>query len=118
MTVPLSPVRWAETAHLDSAQRDCVTAVVLKVLDAKCKMAPGQQEAMLAIYDTLGADGGGLFDQAVHQSIEQARSSPHLEASLRERIHQLRLEAEARIAKPTMKAFKVRLRRELFEPDA
>lgn len=117
MTRPPGPVHWAETARLDSSQRDCVTAVVLKVLDAKCKMPAEQQEAVLAIYDTLGVYSEGLFGPEVHQQIEQARCCQHLEQPLRERIHQLRLEAEARIAKPTMKAFKARLRRELFEPD-
>jgi len=116
MTLPLDPVHWAENACLDSIERDCITAVVLKVLDAKCKMPAEQQEAVLAIYDILGVYSAGLFGSDVHQTIEMARSMHQLDEALRDQIHQLRLEAEANIAKPVMKVFKERLRKELFEP--
>lgn len=115
MSRPTSPVHWAETASLDHMERDCITAVVLKVLDAKCKMPAEQQEAVLAVYDTLTPYHGGLFGPEVHHAIEQARSNVQLPPPLRALIHQLRLEAEASIAKPTMKVFKARLRQELFE---
>lgn len=116
--MPMSPVRWAETAHLDALQRDCVTAVVLKILDRKCRMEASQQEAMLAIYDTLGPATAGYFGQPVHACIEKARSRIHLEEALSDQIHHLRLYAEEKIEKPVMKAFKHRLRCELFKQDA
>lgn len=118
MTMPAGPVQWAENAHLDNMQRDCITAVVLKVLDAKCKMPAEQQEAVLAIYDTLEVYSNGLFGPEVHSYIDQARGEHQLDESLRDHIHQLRLEAEANIAKPVMKAFKARLRHELFVPNS
>lgn len=117
MNMPPYPVQWAESAHLDNMQRDCITAVVLKVLDAKCKMPAEQQEAVLAIYDTLEIYSNGLFGPEVHRYIDQALSANQLDEALRDHIHQLRLEAEANIAKPIMKAFKARLRHELFEPN-
>jgi len=110
-----SPVHWAETARLNQAERDCITAVVLKVLDAKCKMPAAQQEAILAIYDTVERDRDGPLGTEIHHAIDQARSDTRMAAPLREQIHQFRLEAETLIAKPTMKAFKARLRCELFE---
>jgi len=118
MTMPPDPIHWAENTPLDHMQRDCITAVVLKVLDAKCKMPAEQQEAILAIYDTLDVHSDGLFGPDVHRTIEQARNSPQLDEPLRDHIHQLRLEAETNIAKPVMKAFKARLRSELFEPNS
>lgn len=117
MIKPISPVHWAETAHLDALQRDCVTAVVLKILDRKCKMDADQQEAMLAIYDTLGPATSGYFGEPVHASIEKARTQLHMELALSEQIHQLRIDAERNIEKPVMKAFKHRLRCELFLQD-
>jgi hypothetical protein len=115
MTTPLTPVRWAQTATLSLTERDCVTAVVLKVLDAKCKMDAPQQEAILAIYDTLERATDGFFDDQVHAGIEQARETLTLEESLKAVIHRERLEAEEKIEKPVMKAFKARLCQELFE---
>jgi len=115
MSPSKSPVHWAETARLNQAERDCITAVALKVLDAKCQMPASQQEAVLTIYDTLEPYHGGLFGPEVHHAIEQARSNVQLPPPLRAQIHQLRLESEASITKPTMKAFKARLRQELFE---
>lgn len=117
MTVQLTPVQWAETAQLDISQCDCVTAVVLKILDRKCKMAAPQQEAMLAIYDTLQPPPSVAFDHSVHQCIEQVRSRQHLDETLYRKVHLLRLKAEADIEKTVMKTFKSRLRRELFEQE-
>jgi len=118
MTKPISPVHWAEVACLDNLERDCITAVVLKVLDAKCKMPSFQQEAVLAVYDTLDVYSDGLFGPDVHQAIQQALSSRHIEKSLGDQIHKFRLDAEANIAKLVMKAFKARLQSELFETDS
>lgn len=110
----LSPTAWAESSELNDEQLDCVTAVVLKVLDRKCKMPPEEQEAMLAIYDMLHPVPARHFDMAVHRIIEQALQQQTIDTATAGEIHRLRLGAEAVIAKPVMKAFKARLRRELF----
>lgn len=113
-TMPLTPVTWAEQSALSPLQRDCVTAVALKVLDKKCKMPAGQQEAMLAIYEVLDHQPGGLFGQEVHDCIEQALQHQSIPADTAAQIHRFRLEAEEKIHKPVMKAFKAKLREELF----
>ena len=110
----LTPVAWAEQSALEPLQRDCITAVVLKILDCKCKMPAREQEAMLAIYDVLQGQPGGLFGDEFYRCIEQARRQPKLPARLAAEIHRLRIAAEQKIPKPAMKAFKAKLRSELF----
>lgn len=114
----VTPINWAETSTLSTLENDCVTAVVLKILDRKCKMPADQQEAMLAIYDVIPHQPGGLFDQAEYQCIEQALQQQTIPATLAVRIHEYRVKAEENIPKPVMKAFKARLREELFERTA
>jgi hypothetical protein len=113
-TTPLTPVSWAEHNALDPLRRDCVTAVTLKILDKKCKMPVQHQEAMLAIYDVLHHQPGELFGREVYRCIEDALQQHNLSALTAEQIHRFRVEAEQKIPKPVMKAFKVRLREELF----
>lgn len=110
----LTPTTWAESSDLGPEQLDCITAVALKILDRKCKMPPEEQEAMLAIYDLLHPCPALHFDESVHLAIESALQQETLDPATAETIHQLRLQAEAVIPKPVMKAFKARLRDELF----
>ena len=111
---PLTPVVWAEQQVLEPIERDCVTAVALKILDRKCRMPAEEQEAMLALFDMLQHRPGGLFSTEVYRCIEQALEERELLPDTAERIHLFRLEAETKIPKPVMKAFKARLREELF----
>lgn len=113
----LTPTAWAESSDLDAEQLDCVTAVALKILDRKCKMPADEQEAMLAIYDLLHPTPARHFDDSVHQAIESALQQEQLDPVTADAIHRLRLHAEAVIPKPVMKAFKARLREELFGND-
>lgn len=115
--VLLTPTAWAEGSELSAEELDCVTAVVLKVLDRKCKMPADEQEAMLAIYDLLHPTPAILFDEGVHSTIDSALQRSEIPPSLQQEIHRLRLEAEARIPKPVMKRFKAKLRQELFQPE-
>ena len=103
---------WAQNAHLNTLQIDCVTAVVLKILDNKCKMNLEEQLAMLAIYRELGTRQGGLFDEGVHRTIEHALRVSDIRIS--RQIHDYRLYAERAIPKPIMKYFKQYLRESLF----
>lgn len=113
-TAILTPTVWAENSDLDAEQLDCVTAVALKILDRKCKMPPEEQEAMLAIYDLLHPAPATHFDDSVHEVIDSALQQQHVDPVTAEAIHRLRLQAEALIPKPVMKAFKAQLRDELF----
>lgn len=102
---------WAQQMIFDATQVDCTTAVVLKILDNKCKMLPGEMAAVLCIYDVVRQHPGKVFDDLAHQIIAQARNQPE---ETRERIHTLRLYAEANIPKPVMKTYKALLREGLF----
>jgi hypothetical protein len=104
--------QWAETAPLDALQIDCVTAVMLKILDNKCKMSAEEQIAMMAVYEVVKHRQGLLLDNAVHQEIESARHC--IDPLKSERIHALRLQAEQIIPKPLMKHFKSYLRESLY----
>jgi hypothetical protein len=103
---------WAADASLDPLQIDCVTAVMLKILDHKCKMSPEEQIALMAIYSVVKDRQGLLFDEEMHQAIHNAMNVS--QSAMGERIHQLRLQAEAQIPKPVMKYFKRYLRESLY----
>jgi hypothetical protein len=103
---------WAQNAHLNVLQVDCVTAVVLKILDNKCKMNLEEQLAMLAIYRQLRDRQGAMFDEGVHRTIEHALRVSDVRVS--RQIHEYRLYAESAIPKPVMKYFKQYLRESLF----
>jgi hypothetical protein len=112
METPHPAALWAEEASLDPLQVDCVTTVMLKILDHKCKMSPEEQIALMAIYGVVKHRQGLLLNEEVHQAIHNAMHvSPNV---MGERIHQLRQQAEAQIPKPVMKYFKRYLRESLY----
>lgn len=104
--------QWALEVGFNAEQMDCTTAVVLKILDNKCKMLPGEKAAVLSIYDTLRQLHVQLFGKAVHEAIQAMRLSPSEEVVAA--IHQFRVQAEASIPKPMMKSYKTLLRDALF----
>lgn len=108
---------WALQADFGPVEVDCTTAVVLKILDNKCKMLPGEKTAVLAVYDVVRDKPGMLFDRQTHGLIARARCMSKrtvADTSIGQSIHVLRLDAEARIPKLTMKAYKALLRAGLF----
>lgn len=111
-TVHHPAAEWAIEAGFNPEQVDCTTTVVLKILDNKCKMLPGEMAAVLAIYDALRNRPAPLLGSAVHEAIHAARFQPTVQA--REIIHQLRVQAEAAIPKLVMKRYKAFLRDGLF----
>ncbi len=112
MSKPHPAAEWAAQTTFSPRQVDCTTAVVLKILDNKCKMLPGEKAAVMAVYDVVKNQPGELLDGKVHASIARARFQG--DAQLMQHIHSLRIEAEARIPKPVMKAYKAVLREGLF----
>jgi hypothetical protein len=104
--------QWALETGFNSDQVDCTTTVVLKILDNKCKMIPGEKAAVMAIYDVVRHLPAPLFDNAVHETIRAARLTPTPEVM--DAIHQLRVHAEEAIPKPVMKKYKAFLRDGLF----
>lgn len=103
---------WALDAGFNPEQVDCTTAVVLKILDKKCKMSLGEMAAVMAIYDAVRQLPAPLFDSAVHDAIGAARQQTT--PAVLETIHQFRVHAEAVIPKPVMKSYKAFLRDGLF----
>jgi hypothetical protein len=103
---------WAQTMSFDATQVDCTTTVVLKILDNKCKMLPGEKAAVMCIYDVVRLQAGTLFDDDAHATISQAREN--FDDATKTKIHELRVYAEANIPKPVMKAYKAVLRDGLF----
>lgn len=107
---------WARGRAFTPEQLDCTTAVVLKILDGKCKMGAGEKRAVTAVYQELYSRPESqqhLFDSSSHQLIAQALEGMDSSA-LREAIHALRLQAEVDIPKPVMKAYKAVLADGLF----
>ena len=103
---------WAQEMVFDPTQVDCTTTVVLKILDNKCKMLPGEKVAVMAVYDVVKQQPASLFDTDTHQVIADARIQPN--NMVMQTIHELRVFAEANIPKPVMKAYKAVLRDGLF----
>jgi hypothetical protein len=111
-TVPFA--ERAETMPLQGRDIDCVVAVMLKILDGKCKMTGSAKAVMERVYDTVKGRPGQILSADIHEIIAAARtrSDPDLLAQ----IHRQRVAAESRIPRPVMKAFKARLRRDGLLP--
>jgi hypothetical protein len=106
---PLHPAaNWARETVFEPAHLDCVRAIMLKILDAKCKMGRAEQTALAAVYDVVKDRPGQTLGDGIHELIAAARRQP--DDQLRALIHQRRVQAEARIPKPVMKDFKQWLR--------
>lgn len=99
---------WAGSATLEPVHLDCVTAIMLKILDAKCKMGEAEKNALTAAYDVLKDRPGQGLDASVHDLIARARQGKNAEVAAA--IHDWRVRAEAYIPKPVMKGFKQMLR--------
>ena len=89
---------------------DCITTVMLKILDGKCKMLPEEKLLMADLYDQIKHLNVTLLPADIHQLILQAREG--MDEKMVEIIYEQRLYAEQAITRPTMKAFKARLREE------
>lgn len=106
----LSPAEWAE-AHLhDPIHIDCTTAVMLKILDGKCKMEPDEKQTIAVMYDVVKHRTGKLLDNTHHQLIKTARGKLDDETVMQ--VYEQRLYAETMITRPVMKSYKAMLRGE------
>jgi len=106
----LAPEDWAATATLLPAEVDCVTAVMLKILDGKCKMAAEEKGIMEGLYDACTEREGLLLGDDYHDLVRAARADGG--DTMRARVYEQRVLAETMISRPVMKGFKARLRRE------
>jgi len=109
---PLSPpslATWATTyLQPGSDQVDCTIAVMLKILDGKCKMGGEEKAIMAALYHAVADRAGQRLGAAEHALIARARAGSD-EALILE-IYERRLLAETMISRPVMKAYKAWLR--------
>jgi len=102
--------RWALTHPLAPIHVDCATAVMLKILDGKCKMRTEEKRVMELLYDEVKTQPGRLLDAALHLLITQAREHP--DEATKNIIYEKRLLAETAISRPVMKGFKAMIRQE------
>ena len=99
---------WVASHSLTASDVDCATAVMLKILDGKCKMGTVEKTVMAALYDALLGRPGERFGQVEHALIASARKDAS--EALRNTIYEQRVLAETAISRPVMKAFKAMIR--------
>lgn len=100
--------RWVAAHELTPSDVDCATAVMLKILDGKCRMGTVEKLLMAQLYDALRPRPGLRFGDDYHALIASARAAS--DEPLRLRIYELRVLAETAISRPVMKAFKAMIR--------
>lgn len=107
--------QWLAAHPLSPAHVDCATAVMLKILDGKCKMRPTEKSVMALLYDAIRDCPGALLGADSHALIAEARSQ--LDEAMRLRVYERRVLAETMISRPVMKGFKALLREQgLLDP--
>jgi hypothetical protein len=95
---------WAEAISLDPLQVDCVTTIMLSILDNQCELGLEEQISLMAIYGVMKHRDGVVLEKAVHQVIERAQDSN--DQLITDEIHALRLYAERVIPRQVMYYFK------------
>lgn len=101
---------WVRQHALSPSDVDCATAVMLKILDGKCKMSAIEKLVMERLYDAVKGRPGWRLDADCHALIGAARGDAS--EALKNFIYEKRLLAETTISRPVMKAFKAMIRRE------
>ena len=112
LDAPHPAAAWAEAITLDPLQVDCVTTIMLSILDNQCKLGLEEQIALMAVYSVVKHRNGVVLDRTVHQAIERAQQSG--DQQTRNEIHELRLYAERAIPSLIMHHFKRFLHESLY----
>lgn len=107
---------WVRVHPLAPVEVDCATAVMLKILDGKCKMAAAEKRVMAQLYDQIKAMPGLALGEETHRLIATARSLP--DDGLKNFIYEKRVLAETVITRPVMKGFKAMIRQHGLLVDA
>lgn len=105
---PVSFHNWIKASRLSEVDVDCSTAVMLKILDGKCKMDEQEKVIMMMLYDQIKHRDGVIFGNEIHLLIEQARNME--DESMCDTIYEKRVLAESMISRPVMKRFKAMIR--------
>ena len=101
--------RWLLNHSLQPIEVDCAIAVMLKIIDGKCKMVAIEKQRMAQLYDRINTYPHQLLDSSVHCLIKTARESQ--DEVLKLQVYEQRVLAETIISRPVMKAFKARIRK-------
>jgi len=96
--------KWARETVFEASQLDCIIAIMLKILDGKCKMEEADKTALSVVYDIVKTRSGQGFDNSIHALIAAHRKCSSVTSSAQ--ILDWRVRAEASIQKPVMKSFK------------
>jgi hypothetical protein len=99
---------WANAHDWLAEEVDCVTALMLKIIDGKCKMNEADKAAAVVLYDAIGQRAGQCLDPVLHKLIAATRHGT--DEAGRMRVYEERVMAEIRISRPVMKGFKGLLR--------
>ena len=110
MTEPHPAALWVARHGLSPEHVDCATAVMLKILDGKCKMDAAEKPVMAALYDAAKDLPGARLGPDSHAMIRAAKGSD--DPALLAQVYEARVLAETRISRPVMKGFKAMLRAE------
>lgn len=102
---------WLTANPLTPIHVDCAVTVMLKIIDGKCKMRPGEKVVMALLYDQIKYLPGQLLSAELHPLIASARALGDDEA-LKNLIYEKRLLAETTISRPVMKGFKAMIRQQ------
>lgn len=106
--------QWAKQHPLAPIHVDCAIAVMLKILDGKCKMDTVEKVIMTQLYDQVKDCPNHLLEPEIHHLIAQARQQ--LDDEMVMLIYEKRVLAETMISRPVMKGFKAMIREQgLFE---
>ncbi len=99
---------WLSKHQLSPVEVDCAIAVMLKIIDGKCKMTEQEKTVMAALYDGVRSLHHPLLEPDVHSLIATARHSE--DEAVKLQVYEQRLLAETIISRPVMKRFKARIR--------
>ncbi|MDD2759865.1 MAG: hypothetical protein PHH11_06185 [Methylomonas sp.] len=99
---------WVAAHPVQPIHVDCATAVMLKILDGKCKMKAAEKQVMELLYDAVKSLPGEVLESSLHGLVESARENA--DDAMKMRIYEQRLLAETTISRPVMKGFKAWIR--------
>lgn len=101
---------WAAGRPWQPTEVDCVVALMLKIIDGKCRMSEGDKAAVAELYPGIQHYPGLRLAPELRTLIGRAYGSS--DDALLMQVYEQRVLAETMISRPVMKAFKAQLRAE------
>lgn len=108
MTLDRHVAQWVAQYPLQPVHVDCAIAVMLKIIDGKCKMPAVEKRVMEVLYDHVAHEPHERLAPELHHLIRRARVDHTEEVKLE--VYEQRVLAETTISRPVMKAFKAMIR--------